>query len=77
MPGIAYWTKVARDILAGRKIVGVEYVEWEGLGELGLMLTLDDGTEVTVSKDDEGNGPGALHTTAEGGSILPVIWGDR
>ncbi len=77
MPGVEYWTGVAAKVLVGRTVAKVEYVDW-GEGECGLMLTLDNGTEVTAARDDEGNGPGALHTNRSGAAaILPVIRRDR
>jgi hypothetical protein len=44
--------------LLGRKIVGVS-----SDGEC-VHLKLDDGTDVAVMSDAEGNGPGALHLNA-------------
>ena len=59
--------ELATRMLVGRTIVGAEYMTeeeadgafWE---ESPLVLTLDDGTRVYPSRDDEGNGPGALFT---------------
>jgi hypothetical protein len=72
------WTKVASDLLLNRKIVGVKYIsksEAKSLGWYGrsLSITLDSGLVVYASQDDEGNGPGALFTTAEKASVLPVL----
>ncbi len=73
MPNVREWTKIAADVLVGRKITKVEYVDW-GEGQLGVGFVLDDGTTVQASRDDEGNGPGALFTNREGAAaILPVI----
>ena len=51
--------------LIGRTIVSVRALTKEELDEMDWygfapVLVLDDGTEVTVSQDDEGNGPGRL-----------------
>ena len=55
--------------LIGRKIVGVRATtkqerddsDWYGDG---LILTLDDGTLLSVDQDEEGNGPGFMTYTA-------------
>ena len=79
MPGVKYWNEVARKALVGRKIVKASYEDTFGDGNLGIIFELDDGTLVTVSRDDEGNGPGALFIDnapkgRNGG--LPVIGGN-
>jgi hypothetical protein len=51
--------------LVGRKIVSARYqteaeVENMGWGRKAVVLTLDDGREVTPQSDDEGNDGGVL-----------------
>jgi hypothetical protein len=51
--------------LKGRTITEVQYTSREHADELGwvtfgIVLILDDGKEVLVTQDDEGNGPGTL-----------------
>ena len=74
------WQKKAAEVLCGRKIVSVRYMyenESEQLGwySRSLVLTLDDGTLVFPSADDEGNDAGAIHYQKKGDSnyVLPVI----
>ena len=60
------WNETARDWLLGRKIVEVHYLTKAECLELGVFasgirFTLDNGVECDVMRDDEGNGPGALH----------------
>ncbi len=65
-------------MLVGCKIVGASYTTEEEMRDLiwdvaGLVIELDNGTSLTVCQDDEGNGPGALHTTIKGLEIISVI----
>jgi hypothetical protein len=74
---VARWEKAAQ-MLVGRKIVAVHYMtdkemEATGFERRALVLQLDNGTLAYPSQDDEGNGPGALFTTAEECPCLPVI----
>lgn len=55
------WSANAKKLLVGRRIEQARYVPDEGNRSATLQLILDDGTEVFVQSDDEGNGPGALH----------------
>ena len=72
------WTKLAKDLLVGRKIVKVEWItdeeaeEWMWSSKPISML-LDDGTWIYPSQDDEGNNGGALFTTSKVESCLPVM----
>lgn len=79
-----YWTKKAKEFLLGRKIVSLGYVSSDLADECywdsrGLVLKLDDGTEVFVMSDDEGNNCGSLHIYTDKKSgintseILPTI----
>ena len=62
---IDHWTSEARNILYGRTITDLRYMteeearQWAWY-ERPLVLVLDDGTELFPSRDDEGNGGGAL-----------------
>ena len=72
------WAKDAAKLLLGRRIVTVRYLtikEIKALGWLGssIVLQLDDGTAIYPSRDDEGNGPGALFTTNEEIPTIPAI----
>ena len=75
MPGVKYWNEFATKRLVGRTIVKAVYEDVFGDGVLGITFTLDDGTVVIASQDDEGNGPGALFLESSEGksSGLPVI----
>lgn len=75
------WVKRAERVLLNKKIVKVRWMTkseqsatgWDG--DRAIVLELDDGTLVYPSRDDEGNGPGALFTTDKKESVLPVLWG--
>lgn len=61
----------AQDQLVGKKIVSVLYMDQESADELGwsyrgVVITLEDGTQLYPSADDEGNNAGALFTSLEG-----------
>ena len=75
------WLAKAANVLCGRKIVAVRYMRDSEADDLGwhcksLVLTLDDGTIIFPSADDEGNDAGAIHYQKEGDSntVLPVIY---
>ncbi|MCK9521347.1 MAG: hypothetical protein WC279_14775 [Sulfurimonas sp.] len=68
---ILQWERAAQKVLLGRKIVKVQYVEYD-YGQHGIAFKLDNGTMVYVMADDEGNGPGALHTNLTETPIIPV-----
>jgi len=79
---IAPWEKIAQDMLVGRTVETVRYLseeETKSLGWYGTTILLDlrgkDGSLIAVyaSTDNEGNGPGALFTTDEKHSVLPVF----
>lgn len=53
------WSAEATRVLAGRTIVKAQYIPDPGWGT-ALELTLDNGTKVYPSSDDEGNDAGAL-----------------
>lgn len=63
----AKWHQIAEDLLLNKRITKVRWTNVKENAELGwscsgLRFTLDDGTECDVAMDDEGNGPGTLHT---------------
>ena len=72
------WNAVARALLVGRRIVEVGYMTREEADGLGwsrrpVVLTLDDGTTIYPSSDDEGNDGGSLFTSDKGNPVLPVL----
>ena len=73
------WTDYAKKHLLNRKITAVRYLtkdEAKGLGwyQRSLLLQLDNGTIIFMSKDDEGNDGGALFGQSEDGELtFPVI----
>lgn len=80
------WDGIAAGWLKGRTIVDVRYWTEEERSQItygnrgrGIRLFLDNGVEVDVMSDDEGNGPGALHLFNPRGAlgkqqeILPVV----
>ena len=61
----AQWTEHAKQILEGRKVVEVRYMDDEEAAsfdwhERPLLIIFDDNTVIFASSDDEGNGGGAL-----------------
>jgi hypothetical protein len=72
------WAKDAKKHLKGRRIVNVRWMTQGEVDDLGWyaaapVLELDNGIALYCSQDDEGNGAGALFTTIEDFSTLPVI----
>jgi len=71
-----YWNEQAKKLLEGKKIVEARYLTPEeadktfGWYQRGIVIFFDDGTDMVVSQDDEGNGPGSLFV---GDKTLPVI----
>ena len=61
-----YWTDTAKEKLLNRKIVALRYMsEKESEEKYGwysrtIILTLDDGRQLTVQSDDEGNNAGVF-----------------
>lgn len=73
-----HWTKTAKKLLEGRKIVLVRYLDdeeaaSEGWSRRSVVLQLDNGLMIFPSMDDEGNDAGALFTTDEKTPTLPVL----
>ena len=75
-----WWHKKAEELLKGQKILDVRWQEWDPDDDCGTGLIFETENNVFfVGKDDEGNGPGALHyiyKEAEvakiAGGVLPV-----
>lgn len=72
------WNTHASKLLVGRTIKAVSYmlpaeVESHGWEGRALMIELDNGLVIYPSQDDEGNGPGALFTSDDKISVLPVL----
>ena len=73
-----YWDEVAKGLLLNKKIVNVRYLtekEAEDLGwyERVVAFQTEDGLWFFPSRDDEGNDGGALFTSDEKDSCLPVM----
>lgn len=73
-----HWLDEAKSQLLMKKIVRVRYMTHEEANEMGwterpVVITLSDGTMIYPSRDDEGNGGGALFTTNEANPVLPVM----
>jgi len=71
-----YWTKKSKDVLQGRTIVEVRYLNDEEMEQLGwykrpLCFILDNGEYCVVSCDDEGNDGGSLFYGENG--VLPTL----
>ena len=73
------WTKVAENVLLGRQIIKVEYMEQEECDDYmwhsrPVTFTLDNGTRVIAMSDDEGNDGGVLTClTKTKEEVLPVL----
>ena len=58
----SYEAVVGKSIVAVRTMTEAEAESWgwDGAGHSCLVIDLSDGTALVVSRDEEGNGPGAL-----------------
>jgi hypothetical protein len=70
------WTKVAQDVLKGKTIVDVRYLNDEEMKMMGwykrpICFFLNDGTSCILSADDEGNDGGVLFYGESG--VLPTL----
>jgi hypothetical protein len=68
---------IDRSGIVGKKIVGVQYLsdkETEEMGwyKKGVILVLDDGKQVFVQSDDEGNDAGMLVVVEKNGTEHPL-----
>ena len=73
------WVEKAYRNLVGKRIAHVEYMdnkeaENNGWGKRPLCLRLNNGHWLVPMADDEGNDGGALSTTIQGYSTIPVLW---
>ena len=72
------WEQIARQLLLNKKIVDVRYLTKEEAEDLGwdervVAFQTEDGLWFFPSRDDEGNGGGALFTSDDKESCLPVM----
>lgn len=75
-----YWVSYANKHLKGRKIVNCRYLSEREVEDMGwgcrcVVIELDDGSMIFPSRDDEGNGAGALFGQSPKGESLtfPVM----
>jgi len=85
-----YWNRIAREMLVGRNIFSVRYLnedecedmDWHNAPiAIGLSNRIRNKGESPIwiypSRDDEGNGPGSIFTNDNETGILPVISRDQ
>ncbi len=73
---IEKWTKKSKEVLEGKTIVEVRYMNDQEMEDIGwssrpICFFLNDGTYCTLSQDEEGNDGGVLFYNENG--ILPTI----
>lgn len=73
---ITKWNKISKEVLEGRTIVEVRYLNDEEMEDIGwdsrpICFILDNGTYCTLSCDDEGNDGGVLFYNENG--VLPTL----
>jgi hypothetical protein len=73
---IEKWDKVSQDVLKGRTIVEVRYLNDEEMEMMGwykrpVCFFLDNGVSCILSADDEGNDGGVLFYGSDG--VLPTL----
>ena len=73
---IEKWDKVSQDVLKGRTIVEVRYLNDEEMEMMGwynrpICFFLDNGVSCILSSDDEGNDGGVLFYGENG--VLPTL----
>lgn len=76
-----YWNRKAQKVLEGRTIVQAFYMSEEEANEefrwdsRPLIIELDNGTQLVISADDEGNDGGSLFyaTDEEPNGVLPTL----
>ena len=73
---IKKWNKVSQDVLQGRTIVEVRYLNDKEMKMMGwdsrpICFFLNDGTCCLLSSDDEGNDGGVLSYDENG--VLPTL----
>ena len=72
------WEKRIAKSLVGRKIVDIRYLSAEEADSCGfynqpICLFLDNGEWIMPMRDDEGNDGGAMATSYENLSTIPVV----
>jgi len=72
------WTEKAKTLLLNKRIMQVRYLSQDEANDLGwtdrsIAFQTNDGTWFFCSADDEGNNGGALFTSNENISCLPVL----
>ena len=73
------WNEKAKQVLLGRKIIQVKYVDTKEAKSImwynrPISFTLDDGTRLMVQCDDEGNDGGVLwYANKDDEGVLPVL----
>ena len=70
------WTKKAKEVLEGKSIVEVRYLNDSEMKMMGwfkrpICFFLNDGTSCIISMDDEGNDGGVLFYGTNG--VLPTL----
>ena len=75
-----HWTKIAVNVLEGKTITKVRYLNDEEMKDMGwykrpICFFLNDGTSCILSMDDEGNDGGVLfyQNDKEPYGVLPVL----
>jgi len=73
---IEKWNKVSQDVLKGRTIVEVRYLNDKEMEMMGwysrpVCFFLDNGVSCILSSDDEGNDGGVLFYGSDG--VLPTL----
>lgn len=76
MKMINKWNKISQDVLKGRTIVDVRYLNDEEMEMMGwdsrpICFFLDNGVSCILSCDDEGNDGGVLFYGSDG--VLPTL----
>jgi hypothetical protein len=75
-----HWTKIAVNVLEGKTITKVRYLNDEEMKDMGwykrpICFLLNDGTSCILSMDDEGNDGGVLfyQNDKEPYGVIPVL----
>lgn len=73
-----YWNDEAKKLLLNKRIVNVRYLTQKETDDMGwtervIAFQTNDGLWFFPSRDDEGNGGGALFTTDDKQGCLPVM----
>ncbi len=73
-----HWNKKASDFLVGKTIKSVRYMNDKEMNNFmwskkPVIITFTDGSYIIPQKDDEGNDGGALYTSDDDTTLIPVI----